>query len=120
MGRIMRGEVDEADWLPDLSERFFPGKWEQGFLPRFLSLVLSETLAFFADSLGRMASMISRGQRSVDYPPPNHPPTPPLVMWFHSLRCGFILGHFLCLVCLASSSEAICYAHLKPVRACAL
>lgn len=44
MGRIMR-EVDEADWLPDLSQWFFPGKWEQGFLE------LSETLAFFADSL---------------------------------------------------------------------
>lgn len=39
----------------------------------------------------------------------------PPVMWFHSLRCGSILGDFRCLVCLASSSEA-CYAHLKPVR----
>lgn len=29
----LRGEEDEADWLPDLSEQFFPGKWEQGFLP---------------------------------------------------------------------------------------
>lgn len=36
-------------------------------------------------------------------------------MWFHSLRCGSILGAFLCLVCLPSSSEAS-YAHLKPVR----
>ncbi len=70
-----------------------------------LSLALSETLAFFTDSLSRVASMISGGQRSVA----------PLVMWFHSLRCGSILGDFLCLVCLASSSEA-CYAHLKPVR----
>lgn len=68
----------------------------------FLTLALSETLAFFADSLSRVASMISGGQRSV----------PPLVMWFHSLRCGSILGDFLCL---ASSSKA-CYAHLKPVR----
>lgn len=68
-----------------------------------LSLTLSETLAFFSDSLSRVASMISGGQRSV---------APP-VMWFHSLRCGSILGDFLCLVCLASSSEA-CYAHLEP------
>lgn len=71
-----------------------------------VSRALSETLAFFTDSLSRVASMISRGQRSVC------PPSPPLVMWFHSLRCGSILGDFLCL---ASSSEA-CYAHLKPVR----
>lgn len=68
-----------------------------------LSLTLSETLAFFSDSLSRVASMISGGQRSV---------APP-VMWFHSLRYGSILGDFLCLVCLASSSEA-CYAHLEP------
>ena len=96
--------MDEADWLPDLSERFFPGKWEQGFLPHSLSRCLRHW-HFFADSLSRVASMISGGQRSVA----------PLVMWFHSLRCGSILGDFLCLVCVASSSEA-CYAHLKPVR----
>lgn len=66
-------------------------------------LTLSETLAFFSDSLSRVASMISGGQRSV---------APP-VMRFHSLRCGSTLGDFLCLVCLASSSEAR-YAHLEP------
>ncbi len=72
-----------------------------------ISSSLSETLAFFSDSLSRVASMISGGQRSV------HPPfPPPPLMWFHSLRCGSTLGHFLSLV---SSSEAH-YTHLKSVR----
>lgn len=61
---------------------------------------------FFADSLSRMASVISGGQRSVPLP---------LVMWFHSLTCASILGGFLCLVCLAFSSEECC-VHLQLVE----
>lgn len=72
-----------------------------------LSLALSETLAFFTDSLSRAASMISRGQSRVPPPP---------VMWFHSLRCGSIPGDFLCLASPLLPALRHRYAHLKPVR----